>query len=310
MTPDLQADPSGLVALFLFSLAVRPLPAELADADADAFQLNRADVWRLAEAAGLRPIVSRTRFHAVTVALSGETDAVTEDRIVGGSRRFIRLVLPSSDAYVWTEEALADLEAEDLDVLTAAAVSHGFDVSTPLPAALVSPVCQGADERKAQQAAEIKAAALDEENDDQADEDAPVPDRACTKCTRVQPLTEFPTRTNGRPSSWCSACHRAASAAWWRTHRDYSRTGGLVGTNGEDLDTHTAYSYRSEAEIWAAMPRHKHCRRCREVKDSAAFNRDNHKRDGLSVYCRTCRSNERVREATRALIDPPAPLPR
>ena len=326
MTADLQADPARLVALFLYSLAVRPLPADLPDAvaaqieDAEAFQLDRAQVRKLAETAGLRSI-GRTTFHALTSALAEDTTAIVSDRVLGGSRRFVRLAVPSADPYAWTDEALADLEAEDADDLTAAAVSSGFDCSTPLPAAFISPPSQGGEERKAQQAAEAKAKAQQAAQDDQdpehaedaedAEDDqaehAPDTGGACTKCGTVQPFTAFPIRSSGRLSSWCHSCHRIAKADWRRRHPDYIRPDGRLGENGENLDTHAAYALRSPDEIRAAIPARKHCRRCRKTKDSTAFNRDNHKRDGLSVSCRTCRANDRAADAARALIDPPIP---
>jgi hypothetical protein len=289
MSPTLPAaDPSALVALFLFSLAVRPLPAALQESDF--FQIDRAEAWKLA-AASLP--VGRNTFHALTVSLAEETDAITVDRFVGNNRRFIRLASPAADEYPWLEEALVELEPDDLDAAISMAAAHGFDTTTPLPAALVLPVSQGASER----------AAGSWDDDEDADE---VPEKTCTKCSATKALTEFPTRTTGRLSSWCTACHRAATADWRRRHPGYS-SGGFLGENGENGDTHAKYALRSPEEVQAAMPKQKHCRRCRKTQAASAFNRDSYKRDGLSVYCKFCRYKERQDEAARVLLNPPTP---
>jgi hypothetical protein len=46
--------------------------------------------------------------------------------------------------------------------------------------------------------------------------------KACARCREVKPASAFRRRTEMKDglSSWCSACHYAASRAGWTTNRD------------------------------------------------------------------------------------------
>src|SRR4051794_12788063 len=90
-------------ALFLLSLALRPEPD---GSDSSAVRIDRADLWRLAEAAGVP--LGRNRFHSSTAALAADEDGdgwgflifVTREP---HNRRAVTVVRPDEDPDGWDE---------------------------------------------------------------------------------------------------------------------------------------------------------------------------------------------------------------
>jgi hypothetical protein len=232
MSAPTDLDDPTVVALFLLSVAARPLPP--AFEDADYFQIDRAELWKLAFAANVP--LGRNTFHATVAAIAEETEAVTVDRFVGSNRRFVRLGIPEADEYTWLNEIFAELEFDDLSAAIDAAADRGFDTETALPTELALPVSQGAEERRRDR----EAGGWDD-YDDEAPE---LTEKACTKCGAVQPLREFPERSTGRLSSWCRSCHRAATEDWKKRNPGHDR----------DNTSYLRYGDRSWDEITAAQP--------------------------------------------------------
>ena len=284
------------VALFLFSLAVRPLPDSFDGADF--FQLDRAEVGKLATAANVP--VGRNTLYKIAVDIAESADALTVDRVIGSNRRFIRLEVPQSDDYSWLNEVFADLDdlsADDLDAAVSAAAEAGFDTSSALPPALVLPYSLGAEEKKQNEADRVRAGLTRAEYyDDDSDDNSDVDDdeeKCCTKCKESKTLDDFPVRTTDKLSSWCRACHRAATADW------RSRNPGKGASYSSN-----SYATRSHEEVRAAQPTQKFCSKCRRTQYANAFTWDKHRRDGLSAHCRVCRRNHRVTHPTQFTLPP------
>lgn len=281
-------------ALFLLSLAVRPLP----DGDSSHFiQIDRTDIWRMARAAGIP--VGRNRFLTAIADIS-ERD-ITDDNVAENgngkntrpnleaalvlvsrqaNRRAVRIERPDADDYNWAEELLPDLGFDDLDAAIEAATAYGFDCGVELPASVLHTVRLPAEDEDE-----------DEDEDDAAGcEAAEAAVKDCTKCRTSQPLDAFSIRANGRPSSWCRTCTKAVTAAWKKAHP------------GRVYESRPTYALRSWPEVYAAQPVEKVCRGCRTVKRAVFFANDRHHADGLSSRCRACRSNESVGRGPRALL--------
>src|SRR5688572_28421158 len=98
-------DERAYTALFLLSLALRPVPESF---PTSAIRVDRADLWRIAENAGAP--LGRNRFHAATAALAEDEDQdgwsdlliVTREP---GNRRVVVTLRPDGDPDGW-EEAL------------------------------------------------------------------------------------------------------------------------------------------------------------------------------------------------------------
>jgi len=100
--------------------------------------------------------------------------------------------------------------------------------------------------------------------------------RTCTKCGTAQPLEGFYRRGNGRVLPECKDCTRARVRV----------------TNAAQRERRKAEREAEAARLRAIS--HKVCTKCKKEQPHAEFYLREHRRDGLSCWCKSC-----TRAATR-----------
>jgi hypothetical protein len=253
--------------LFLFSVALRPL----ADGGSpDSIQLERADLGRLAKAAGAR--VGRNKFIALMNELADDApDAVEVHRRRGNRWTFV-LYRVAFDPYSWADEVLEPLGLADVPAAIEAATALGIDTTTALPADV------------------LQAAPANEQDDWDEDEDQPV--KVCTRCGEEKPADDdaFPVRPNGRLRSWCRLCANQATRAW----RERRRPAGTPRLAAEANRRTSATARTTVAKV---------CTGCQRHLPLGSFHGDVTRSDGRAVRCKSCRQDAAYRGRLRCFTD-------
>jgi hypothetical protein len=262
-------DERTFTALFLLSLALRPAPD---GAETPAVRIDRADLWKLASAAGCP--VGRNKFHAATAALADDEDGEGWGCVVvvtteAHNRRSVTVVRPDTDPDGW-DEAL-DALGLTRDSTTEAAAQLGLDTASPLPGDLLQP---------------LPAA-------DEDDEDGEAPARTCTKCGEAKAGEDFPVRTNGNLSSWCRACTAAATKAA-AARRNPDR---------QPIDPAVLAAREADQQHQAEHPHEKRCAACHKWFRKSFFYADAQKSDGCMTVCKTCDGERRHRQRLGTFVD-------